>query len=605
MKDLLLSEWRRFRRLTLVVATCHTLALLFLSRITHLLQRGYEDHGMMLGIYMLLGIALALLQVGGYRKPSRWLWLIHRPLPPARIFAALALSALAMLVLAIFVPLVVFVFATDVFTTQVVDSRHYVALIHVLAFTMMAWLAGTHACVSRSKATVAVLVAPLLLALHLASVWWLLIPVLLFLAWLTWIAMHGFRADRAAPIAHPGVMLLTALPLQLGLFILLFQLSKVTVDVVKIMNQKAPARTVLESDPGVDVSQLIRTMVQGFLVKGLEDSHDPRAASWREQLPFLDVVDLMPDLERFPVRHQISNVGSARWDETRGIEWTFSHDRMMFHGRDPKTGADHGWWGTTGVVAPQSFDEIPLSDMTPTSMFAIDDETQRQHELVRLAEGEWFVGMPVRALDRLLVQTNKRVLAYEPDRQAASPFAPPLLDWQLALPVGETRSVQVTVAELLDGWLVSLFYFAGPEFDGFKGLVPHWQQVVYVDDNGATVVGERRDIRGHTITLGGSPAIPQASWWVSPVLYTLGRWPNSVLDQGLTQPTRLAAVPDVPMFYPLAGALMLISLALGAWWLRGAHVGAGRRRIWLATCALIGLPAFFSLVCLEPRAPRH
>jgi hypothetical protein len=603
VKDLLLSEWRRFRRLVLVVGASHALALLFLSRATNLLQRGHDDHALMLAIYMLLGLALALLQVGSYRKPSQWLWLIHRPLPPARIFAALALSALAMLALAILVPLAAFVLATDALTTQVVDSRHYVALVHVLAFTLMAWLAGAHACVSRSRATVAVLVAPLLLALHLASVWSLLVPVLACLAWLTWIALHAFRADRTAPIARPSVLLLTALPLQLGFFLVVFQLSKVTIDVVELMSAVAPPRTVLESDPGAD--RLQHTFAQDFLARGLQDSRDPRAASWREQLPLLDVAGLMPDLERFPVRHQIGNVGMPRWDETRGIEWTFGHDRMLFHGREPTTGADRGWWGTTGVDSPQPFAEIPLAGMTRSTLFSIDAETQRQHELVRLPAGEWFVGMPTHALDRLLVLTNRSVLAYEPDRQARSPFAPPLLDWQLALPENGTRPVQVSIAELLDGWLVSFFVYAGPEFDGFEGLVPHWQQVVHVDDGGATVVGERRDIRGHSITLGGSPAMPEASWWLSPVLCTLGRWPGSVLDRGLTRPPRLAAWPDVPMFPPLAGALMLLSLALGAWWLRGARVGAARRRLWLATCAVIGLPAFLSLVCLEPRAPRR
>jgi hypothetical protein len=341
------------------------------------------------------------------------------------------------------------------------------------------------------------------------------------------------------------------------------------------------------------------------MVKGLDGSRDPRAASWREQLPLLDVVDLLPDLERFPVRHQISNVGAPRWDDERGVEWTFSHDRMLFHGRDPKTGAEHGWWGTNGAVAPQPFDEMPLIDMTRGTLFAIDDQTQRQHELVRLPAGEWFVGKPTRALDRLFVQTNKRVLAYAPDRQAASPLAPPLLDWQLVLPEGDTRPVAVSVAELLDGWLVSLFHYAGPEFAGFESLVPHAQQVVHIGADGvATGVGERA-IRDHEITLGGSPAVPQASWWLSPLLYTLGRWPASTLDTGLTRPPRLAALPEVPLFYPLAAVLMLISLALAAWWLRGAPVGAARRRLWLATCALIGLPAFFSLVCLEPRAPRR
>jgi hypothetical protein len=278
---------------------------------------------------------------------------------------------------------------------------------------------------------------------------------------------------------------------------------------------------------------------------------------------------------------------------------------MMFRGRDPTTGSDRGWWGTTGTEAPQPFAEVPLTDMTARALFAIDDETQRQHELVRLPPGEWFTARPTRAFDRLFLVTNQRLLAYAPDRHATSSFAPPLLDWQIPLPGSQAQPVSIIVAELFDGWLVSLYYYAGAEFNGFEELVPHWQQVVFVDDKGATVVGGRRDVRGQQITLGGSPVVPEASWWLSPALYTLARIPHVVLDQGLTRPPRLAAAPNVRMFYPLAAGLMLVSLALGAWWLRAAPVSTGRRRLWLATCGLIGLPAFLSLICLEPRAPRR
>ncbi|MGH8110067.1 MAG: hypothetical protein ACREO1_15270, partial [Arenimonas sp.] len=576
MKDLFFSEWSRFRRHTIIVFLVHVLALLFLSRITNVLQMPYEDQAAMLLLYLLLGIALALVQVGSYRKPSQWLWLIHRPLPTNSIFAALSLSALAMLSIAVFLPLLIFVLATDVFTTQVVDSRHYVVLIHVMAFTMMAWLAGALACVSRHKATIAVLIAPLLLALHLASVWSLLLPVFICLAWLSWIAMHSFRADKSAPIARTSVLLLTALPLQLAFFLLVFQLSKVGIEAVELAKSSYPAKTVLESDPNVDA--MLRSFSQDSVIKGLQGSRDPRADSWRQQIPLLDVADVSPDIERFPVRNQISNLGTFWWDEKRSIEWTFSHDRMMFHGRDPKTGDDRGWWGIAGAGNPQSFAQIPAVGMTKNILYAIDDTTQRQHELVRLPSGEWFTGRPVRGLDRLLILTNKRMLAYRPDRRASSPFAAPLLDWQLALDGGGNGPPQVSVAELLDGWLVSFFYFPGQELDGFEGLAAPWQQVVYVDADGSSkVVGERRNIRGANISIGGGPAVPKASWWLSPLLYTLGRWPDSALDKGLTQPRQLAPLTEIRVFYPVALALMLISLGLGYWWLRGAPVNKTRR----------------------------
>ncbi len=602
MKDLFFSEWRRFRRAMLIVTACNGLMLLFLSRITNVLQMPVDDQGMMLVISMLIGLMLALVQVGSYRKPSQWLWLIHRPLAPPRIFAALALSALAMLTVAIFLPLLMFVLATDLFTTHVVDIRHYVALFHMLAFTMMAWLAGAHASVSWNRLTVALLVVPFLLAMHLASVWSLLLPVFVSLAWLTWVAMHSFRADRSSPIAQSSVLLLTVLPLQLVFFLIVFHLSKVAVSVVELMAENNyPAVTVLATDENAAASA--RSFSQNGFIRGLGASKDPRAAEWREQIPLLEVADLQPDLGQFPVRNQISNLRGRWWDAKRGIDWTFSHDRMMFHGRDLKTGDDRGWWGANGAGDQHAFTQIPIFSMSSGVLFAIDDETQRQHELLHLPRGEWFVSHPVRALDRTLVLTNQRLLAYREDRRAASKFAPLQLDWQLPLAIEEREVPSVSIVELLDGWLVSVFYFTPGELDGFESLAEQWQQVVHINESGtSTVVGEVRNISNVSISIGDAPLVPRASWWLSPVLYLLARWPETALDKGLTQPPQLAPLPVVPVFYPVAAGLMLLSFALGHWWLRGVPVNPARRRLWLASCLVLGLPAFLSLVCLEPRA---
>jgi hypothetical protein len=600
MIDLIRSEWRRFRWLAVVVAVCHVFALVLLSRVVDVPQLGYEEQGAMLVVYLLLGLTLALLQVGSYRQTSRWLWLIHRPLPPARIFAALALSALAQLSVAVVAPLLIFLIATDAMTTHVVDSHHYVSVFHALAFTMMAWLAGAHACTSRHKAAIVMLLAPWFLALHLASVWWLLLPVLACLAWLVFIARHSFRANRDAPIARHSVLLLTALPLQIAFFLLIFQFSKAGIALVGLLGQ-TPGRTVLSTDPDVDIEKLMRNLSQAAVAKGLEGSSDARAAGWREQLPLLEVASLSPDIERFPVRHQFGNIGQPWWDDKRNIKWTFSHDRMQFQGRNPTSGQAHGWWGTGGLGSPLPFAEVPAFGMTRAMLYAIDGELESQHELVRLPDGEWFVSRPVRALDRVLLMTSQRVLAYRTDRAAQSKFAPLILDWQLPLVKGEPIPLHGNVVELLDGWLVSLFYSDDREFEGFESLSSQWEQVVFIDTEGkATVVGERRDIRGHHVSFVGSVIAPVASWWVSPPLYALLHLPD-LLNTGLTQPPRFEPLPTIPLFYWLTSVLMLFSLVGAYFWLRGTNACKFRRALWLVSCALLGVPALLSLICLEPR----
>lgn len=607
MNDLFRSELRRFGRYALIAAVVHLLLLSFMARTTNLLQQSYFESAPLFGLYLLLGLALAFVQVGSYRKPSQWLWLIHRPLPARRIFAALALSALVLLATTIMLPQLLLIIGMDLFTAHVVDSRHYLMLLHVLAFALMAWMAGCHAVLSRHKLAIAVLAMPLLFALHLVSVWWLLLPVLACMAWLTFVAMHSVRADRDAPLRSNAALLLTALPLQLGCFLLAFEVGQMVYVTGGILLGTDPLNTEYPPQGGLIETQ--RKVPGEVLILGLEGSADPRAASWREQLPLLEPIRIDAFLQRYPTRHQLSNLQMpTEWfDEERGILWTFSHDHMLFQGRDPRSGAEQGWWGVNGAGDTQPFGEVPIADghgylLTRQALYAIDAEQQRQHELIRLPEGEWFIEIPRAALDRLWVLTNRRLLAYRADRQAVSKFAPPQLDWALSLPRGPAHLEGAEIVELMDGWLVSIVYGDGHRqigFSQFNTVAQPWQQVVFVDDTGAaSVVGERQIRRDY-------PALYQLSWWLSPPLHALSEWPESALDKGLTWPLQPEFLPKAGAFYGLAGVLMLVSFGLGLWWLRGSRLPIARRRVWLTSCALIGLPAFLSLVCLEPRAAQH
>ncbi|HET9482753.1 MAG TPA: hypothetical protein VFO79_02250 [Xanthomonadales bacterium] len=602
MRDLIRSELRRFGRWALLAALVHLVALWFEQRTGNLLQEPFFKTMLQLDFYMIVGLAFGLVQVGSYRKPSQWMWLIHRPLPPHRIFLAIAASAAIMLGVALLLPLLVFVASLEAFTTHVVDVRHYVIPVHGYAFAMMAWLAGCHAMVSRHKAAIAVVAMPMMLALHLVSVWWLLIPVVACFVWLGYVAAAGFRADRESPPKSGVALLATAVPLQLGFFVLIVALGKAAFVVAGMLLGVDPLNT--DYPPRGGLIEVTRKEPGDALVLGLAASADPRAASWREQLPLLEPVVVGAWLQRFPLRHQLANLSSpTQWfDEKRGVMWTFSHDRMLFLGRDPRSGTAHGAWGRAGKGDETPFDEIPFVSfghlVTRDTLYAIDADEQRLHRLLALAPGEVFIEMPERELDRVLVLTNRRLAAYRDDRDATSRHAPPVLDWSIALPAGVEHLERADVAALMDGWLVSFLYGSGMRQIGFQQFgtaADPRQYVVFVDPDGAaSVVAERAVARDY-------PAMHQVPWWVSPPLHVLSEWPDAVLEKGLTVPLRVEAWPREASMRIAAGVLMLASLALAAWWLRGANVSPARRRLWLATCGLLGVPAFLSLVCLQPR----
>jgi len=606
MTDLFFSELRRFRWLALVVFVAHLLLLLFLHRVGNLLQQSYFDALPMLFIYMAVGLTLAVLQIGSYRKPGQWTWLIHRPLAPARIFTALALSSLALLAFAIVLPMLLLLLGTEFLTTRVVDLRHYLMPVHVLGFTLMAWMAGAHACVSRSRAAIAVFFAPLLLALHLASTVVLLLPVSLALGWLSYITLRSFRANRDAPIRGTTTLIVTALPLQIGLFLLCVVLWRFLFVSGSILLGVDPLNTDFPPKGGLIATQRAEPATE--IVLGLNQSADPRAASWREQLPLLEAIRIGPYLTRFPVRQQLSNLQLpiGWYDEERNISWTFSHDDMLFVGRNPESGAERGVLGLGGAGDTTPFKAVPVVTehddlLVPGALYGLDADMQTIELRLALRDGEKFMAMPQREFNRILLLTNQRLMALREDRRAAARIPPLIPDWALDLPRGPQHFEFVSLAELMDGWLVSFVYGNGMRqigFNQFNVAAQPWQQVQFLDTGGrVTVVGERKINEDF-------PAIHRTNWWLSPPLEVAATFPEAVIDKGLTWPVLLTPLPRVPVLYVAAALMLLLSTVAAWWWLRGTRMARTRRRVWLASCALLGLPALLSLFLLEPREQR-
>jgi hypothetical protein len=604
MKDIYLGELRRFRNAALIFAAVHLLLQLFINRLFDVPQQRWEWHMVMLAPYFLSGLGFALYQFGSYRQPSRWLWLLHRPLPRAAIFGAIALASVTLILAAVGLPALLVLGGADWLTERTVDARHYLMLLHLVLITIIAWLAGTIVVLNRNKSAIVILVLPALMLGHLASAGVMLVPALLCVALLGFVAYCSFRPDRAAPPASAAALVATALPLQLGFYFALlwsgsvvFQLSQMAADVHPLNRPVAPAGGFTES-----------TRAEGAdsFLAGLAASSDPRAPQWRRQLKLLKVVAIDPLGRQFPVRHQASNQDVLNWhDGNRHVEWTFSHDAMRFHGRDIYTGKDSGWIGLGGLGDPRPFPAVPVLPeqariMTPHQLYAWDQDTQRVHQLIGLKAPEQLAGSPVRVGRHAYVLTNLRLIAYEPPAEGA---VPAMLREAFSVPLpGPFNDLdRVAIADLLDGTLLS-FNYGRHMVDGESGST---QTVMLVDAAGAAQVVGRRAL-AHEFPL----LFEHKDWWISPALHALLAVPNLLLDKGIVLDRGLQRYSNQlqrprPMPVVLAAALMaMLSAGAAAAWLHGARISRRRQAGWTAACLLLGVPALLSLMLLQPRTAR-
>lgn len=601
MKDLFLSEIRRFRNAALMFAAVHLFLQVFVNRLIDLPQQSWEKHLVALALYFLAGLGFALYQFGSYRQPSRWLWLLHRPMPRTAIFGAIALASVTLILCAVGLPALLALLGTELLSERTVDARHYLMVLHLVLLSIIAWLAGAVVVLNRSKSAIVILVLPWLMAGHLASAAAMLAPTLLCMALLAYVAYSSFKPDRAAPPGTAPALAATALPLQLGFYFAILWSGTVLFQFGQMLVNEHPLSRPVPHAGGF--TEATRSDGRAALMAGLAASSDPRVPQWRRQVKLLEVGDIEPMGRQFPVRHQASNKDVLQWEDSqRHVEWTFSHDEMRFHGRDSRTTQDRGWIGLGGLNDKRPFPAVPVLPspyiMTPQQLYVWNQETQQVHQLIGLAAPEVLAGQPERIGKRWYALTNLRLVAYEAPAEGAAMLKQ---EFSVALPGPFSDLDRIDIADLLDGTLLSFNY--GRHM--VEGESDSAQTVMLVDAAGAAQVVGRRALT-HDFPL----LFEHRDWWLSPALHALLAMPDLLLDKGIVLDRGLERHANQllrprPQTVVIAAVLAALLSGGAAWfWLGAVRLGGGRKAGWVGACLLIGPPALLSLMLLQPRAAR-
>ena len=597
MRDLFFSECRRFRNAALMFAAVHLVLQLFVNRVFDFLQLRYEPHMIALALYLLAALAFAMVQFGTYRQPSRWLWLLHRPLERAAIFGAIAAASAVLIVFAVGLPALLTVVCTDWLSTRVVDTRHYLLVLQLVLLTMMAWLAGSYVILNGRRSAIVVLLLPLLMVAHLASGYVMLAPGMLCLALMAYVAYGTFKPDRTAPPS--GIMLAaSAVPLQLGFYFAIIWASSVVYQNVLMLTGAHPINRPVPPSGGFTEST--RSEGPALFIRGLAGSADPAAAHWRRQVALTDIANFEPSVRQYPVRHQLSNTDSLRFvDSTRNIEWTFSHDAMLFKGRDMYTMQDRGVLGAKGTGDATPFGAVPLIAgdyiMMPQQLLVRDADRGALLSLLTLRAPETIAREPIEVGDSWYVITNERLIA----------FAKPALDapnvqlkerYSLALPGPFSGLDRIDIAPLLDGSLVS-FSFGRAMANGAGEA----RQVIMLVD----ASGKARNVARRQLTHDFHALFEHHDWWISPLLHQVLALPDTLLDKGRIRDAGNPPQRERPPSVWLAALVASVLSALAGWyWLRRASTTPLRKAGWLASCLLLGPPALASMMVLQARPPK-
>ncbi len=584
MRPLLAAELRRFRTAAVAGAAAHLVILAIVGTFTDLFVATEEKKGIGLVCYAIPGLLAGLYQIGSQRRLGTFTYLIHRPLAPRRILLALAGAASLLLGGVVGLPILV---ATVVarFRPHGVDARMFLTAPLVLGICLCFYLAGLFLALSPSRARFAVLLIPVVFLYPRLSPLATFLALALALLWLWVLASGAFRPDLSTHLTSPLAVAAFALPVQaailpmLSFLLLLVYSLGVAVSEAGLRHVSAfgwndyfPEDTFqrLEYLEPADAMTLGLRRAGGEEAGRLATSFDPKAA--------VELGRLNHDTHHRGQlwshdRHQTLTI------DARGLVFTFSHDLMLFTGRQARTGEAAGWLGPEGravdALPSARFESVPevmngRFPVTARRVYEVSPELSVRTTFEAPA-GERIVTPLFRADGALQAVLTDRALHLVPPRAMS-----------VALP-GDVRNLsRAIVVPAGDEMLISFVSGTESERDG----APARQTISRLD-------GEGRTVTVADLALGqGPPAWTRhRSFLVAPLLTFLG---DAVLREPISRPP--------PALWLVATLIAVASCALTAWVARRRGLSDRSRLAWSAASLLTGIPGFLSFLLLTPRA---
>ena len=604
MSGLLRSELLRFRFWIIAVALAHLAALGFLHNVGVLLLPDAAGIGAL--AYSVLGLALGLVQMSGYRRLSQWAWLVHRPLSPTRIWLALSIAAVLMLAVAVVLPMLLVLAAIDVGSAWAIDSRHYLTPLYVLGLVLANYLVGCYLVLAPSRVAVfALALLPLFVGLEIGA--WIFIPQLAVVGLLAWLVRSAFRVDLHSPPQRLREWVPTLLALQWGLFYAAFGVIAVLYQFALMTGNRDPL-----INPDVGTVFHAQGLEPPALVNfSLGEAQDASERMLRREVEIADSHVLHAAWDRFPSRHQphFMDRHAVLVDRERNVLWSFSHDHMLFEGRHLQTGADMGWMDATGAITTeltaassvQRFDAVPrvvpqadgkAQLVLPGEIRQVDFDQQRTVLRHRLAPGNAYRSGIWIAGNRAVAMTEAGVYLFPP-RELLEEEGLLVADAVVPFPDDPGIRGAIVMTELVDGHLFTFRHGSRFHGDGWGTGTLHTGY--------QPLAGEFQWLSTRPLDATGGALFLDKAWIISPLMTVLTRAVWSAIDPQDADAVSLADLSHWSLPPQVLAAMALLALlCAGMTCLLGRRAGMSSRQLlgWSLANALSGVPGVIVFLCL-------
>lgn len=543
---------------------------------------------------MVVAAAFGALQMRLYRRGNEWIYLLHRPLSHQRIFVALASAAVCQLVVILLAPASAMLILMHVDNQFGVELRHYQLIPYAGIAALVAYFCACFAVLSPSRLAVLALALPTVFV-NVYDDAAMLAASMFVLLWSAYLAYVAFKPDLSRLFERPTTLVLTELPVQYGA---LWGLALLVVIFLELRAGVDGNDPYLSPEPGT-AFHVLQLPPKDRLVFALERSGHPDAAYLKQQVALGEFSGVrIPQRYRGTERYQLPLADNklTLTDPDTGVIWTFSHDAMLYEGRDIDSGRLIGWLGPKGFSAgsrprPAAFTSIPWVTgnefvIDERNVWQVDWERQRiHHRYASRRDGRFLDSLNVsESVTTLLSDAALYVFATDELRNAEIELAPRAV---LETPAWENAGPHVlSVHALIDGYLVSALTNLPPTTIGADfALYGKSRLHVYRthgDSGGESVASVPLDSGISSFFIYNTFVLSPGMRLMTDLMWGL------ILRKDVERTLPVPFVPFPARILWMAGLPCVLSGSLAAWLLRSSTFPAGTKVTWIALCAVLG-----------------
>ncbi len=598
MYNIFKSEFKRYQKWALLLMLAHIGGAWFSYKIGILWM---DENSPVFGAEWLAaiigGFLFGLLQMGLYKKPSQWTYLIHRPLATNQIFLAIFMATVALVSLVFFLPSLLVILSLDLFTEHVVDARHYVFPVQVFGIAITSAMLGNYTQLYPNKAVV--LSVSLLSYFMVAGLYTTpaatIIPMVLASVCLFYLTKKAFKPDLTRHFDSMTATVIASLPVQLSLSFAAIFLQLIYHVPLLIMGEHPDNNPVL----GTYENFRFHLNERESAVYFLDNIDNEQSRELARQAKFGDVamINYAGTSGGFPVRNNMLVQDEHRfYDGNNNTMWSFSHDHMLFKGFERSTGAPRGWiskagfYEDTSAIPPgETFVDVPhvirqQFVVTRDKVTRLNFEDNLVETVFTLKSDEQLLGGVSMTDNFASIMTDKRLYLFDRDDFAGA--SDNLTPEYVAEHPDNMRSLeQVFLVKVVDGYVVT--YIDDPD---------------YIEDNIITKTyvarldGDTEYVGEYRFDKAKHPAfIIHDNFVVSPALLYLDTVIFKAIAPGQNDSSTKAGTRPIP------GGIVYTAIIVGllstflVWMLsRKLNLPNNKKAMWTLMTLITGLPGLVS-----------